>query len=83
MTATATRTIHYAPSATDFDAGAALYKTGKPLASCANDEQRRGWLKAEWVREDAYWQCMMAQASDDIYYEPAIEMDYEDIRRGN
>ncbi len=79
-TATATRTIHYAAPPADFDAGAQLYKTGKPLKACINREQRRGWLKQEQRGEDAYWQCMMAQAEVD--YGPCIEDDTFWIRTG-
>jgi len=44
--------------------GAALYNAGKPLSACQTDAQTRGWLAAEARGADAYYRCMMADASD-------------------
>lgn len=44
--------------------GAALYNAGKPLSACQTDAQTRGWLAAEARGADAYFRCMMADASD-------------------
>lgn len=44
--------------------GAAMYRAGRGLAECTTDAQTRGWLAAEARGADAYYRCMMAEASD-------------------
>ena len=52
------------PAATsDYDAGREMYRHGKRLYECRTDAQTAGWLDAEADGADAYWRCMMAQAS--------------------
>ena len=44
--------------------GREMYMRGKALAECTTDAQTRGWLAAEARGADAYYRCMMADASD-------------------
>lgn len=44
--------------------GARMYNAGKALTECTTDAQARGWLAAEARGADAYYRCMMADASD-------------------
>jgi hypothetical protein len=44
--------------------GARMYNAGKRLDECQTDAQTRGWLAAEARGADAYYRCMMADASD-------------------
>ena len=61
----------------EFDQGKHNYRHGLDLATCATDDMADGWLFCQehgerfgWMRDpdargaDAYWRCMMAQASD-------------------
>ncbi len=51
------------PLTSDYDAGREMYRHGKRLYECRTDAQTAGWLDAEADGADAYWRCMMAQAS--------------------
>ena len=44
--------------------GRNLYRRGKPISACVTDDMAAGWLAEERRGADAYYRCMMAQASD-------------------
>lgn len=44
--------------------GRSLYRRGRDLSECVTDDMTAGYLAAEAAGADAYWRCMMAQASD-------------------
>jgi hypothetical protein len=43
--------------------GRSLYRRGKPLRECVTDDMAAGWIAAERAGADAYYRCMMAEAS--------------------
>ena len=44
--------------------GRNLYRRGRQLDECVTDDMTAGWLAAERAGADAYYRCMMAQASN-------------------
>ena len=98
MTATAVYTHHrnFVAPLSEFDSGRKMFRTGKRLADCITDEQARGWLAAEAAGCQAYLKVMEAEhvpytvalagldalTAPGWSREPAIEDDYEFIRRG-
>lgn len=48
--------------------GRRLYDEGRPRGVCRNPAQLAGWDAAYSAGADAYWRCMVAEASD-------VEMD--------
>ena len=49
---------------TERQTGRNLYRRGKPISACVTDDMAAGWLAEERRGADAYYRCMMAQASD-------------------
>ena len=43
--------------------GRNLYRRGRRITECTTDEMTAGWLAAEFAGADAYYRCMMRQAS--------------------
>lgn len=59
-----TSSKRFVPAQPDtFSAGREMYRTGKPLAQCTAT-QAEGWRFEEARGADAYWACMMIDASD-------------------
>lgn len=46
--------------------GRNLYRRGKPLSECRSDDMAAGWIAAERAGADAYYRCMMAEASTEV-----------------